>query len=92
MSSPVSKKEEPQNGSRDQPCENCFHRLSQPHGQESQSHDHNNVNDCKNGKCITEWTMNNMPEMKHSLRLVKKDDALGERCLLADQPDDVFNL
>ena len=91
VGSPVEKKEETHNGSGNQPGEESVH-LVKPHGYKSQAHDDRDVNHGQHGKAITEGTMNHMPKMKDALRLVQKDNPLGELGLLPDQPDDVFHI
>ena len=50
------------------------------------------MNQGKDGKGITEWPMDDVPQVKDLLRLAEEDNPARQGALLPDQANDVLNL
>ena len=74
QASKIAGDKEETNEGGDRKCDECVHAMKSevPHG-ELQS----NVQQCENGKSVAERFMNDVPEVKNSLRAGEEQNALG---------------
>ena len=63
-----------------------------PQAAEAEPHHNRDMNESQDREGIAEGAMDDVPKVKDLLRLVEKDNTLGERSFLAHQPNDMFNL
>ena len=72
---PIADEEEGDNAAGKYPGDKCVHCSAKSQAYESKAHDDGYVNDGEHDKCVTEWSMNHVPKMKYTLRLIKKDNS-----------------